>query len=66
MSAITSQGAPYAGNPDETDLDTTTGTVTVAVTIVLNGTIANVQADWASLVGLGYASPSAVASYAAG
>lgn len=65
MAATTFQDSPYAGNPDETNDDTTVGSVNLTVSISLVGTIAQVQADWATLVGTAYASQSAVASYAA-
>lgn len=55
--------APYASNPDETNLDTVdTGTTeaSVVLTIALSGTIAQIQADWATLAAVTLSAPSAL------
>lgn len=59
----TFQDPPYAANPDETDDDTTAGQVNVQITLNLVGSIANVQADWNTLLGTNFASPSCVQAY---
>jgi hypothetical protein len=61
----TYQDPPYAALPDETDDDTTVGQVNVTVTLNFVGQIANVQADWNTLLATNFASPSVVASYGA-
>lgn len=63
--AVTQQ--PYSTLDDgDAGQDATEGFVTVNVTLTLTGSIANVQADWAALLALGYASPSVLASNDAG
>lgn len=57
--------APYAVPQDETNLDTTTavdGNVNVTITLQMTGTVANVQADWATIAAVNLVSPSAVMS----
>lgn len=58
---------PYAVNSDETNLDTVTpndGQVTVAVTFTLTGSVAQVQADYATLAAVStLTSPSATLTW---
>jgi len=65
--ASTDQLAPFTVQADETNDDTATsvdGNVTVSVTVELVGTVAQVGTDWASILAVVYASPSAVVSWA--
>jgi hypothetical protein len=48
---------------DETTHEATGVTTQYRVTLVLGGTTANIQTDWATLIGTNFASPSAVISW---
>lgn len=61
--------APYANRLDETHLDAISaangGNVNVRVTIDLNGTVAQVQADWATLIAATFTAVSARITHSA-
>lgn len=61
--------APFASRLDETYLDSVSaangGNVNVRITIDLVGTVANVQADWATVIAATMASPSARITHSA-